>query len=520
MKKLIITATLIMTIIALFVTSCAPAPSRGDYPTTPERPAEPIPMPTSAPNYLYDGETEPFYNGENYLDIRENDTQLTEDKSMLTLSLKVDTASYSNVSRYIMKNGQQPPKDAVRTEELINYFSYDGKIDFKDSPIGVYTEVAPSPFKENKFLAFLRVKARDIDKRNLPPSNLTFLIDVSGSMDSYDKLPLLKTAFTMLVEKLTVNDRVSIVIYASGTKTLLDGVNGGDKSKILGAIDSLKAGGSTNGEQAIQRAYRLATENFISGGNNRVILATDGDFNVGISSNSELSRFISDKRDSGVYLSILGFGMGNIRDDLMETLSKDGNGNYSYIDSTSTAQKVLVDELSGNLFVVADDVKAQVEFNPENVASYRLIGYENRALSNRDFKNDAKDAGELGAGSDVVILFELELKDGESDYKYKNNGNSELVGELFELRVRYKDPGQSEGKQITAPFRASDISSGSSDLKFAGSVAAFGDLLRNSEYASVRLGDIETVARENLGYDNGGYKRDFIELLEAYKYIG
>ncbi|MCL2752451.1 MAG: DUF3520 domain-containing protein, partial [Firmicutes bacterium] len=359
-------------------------------------------------------------------------------------------------------------------------------------------------------------------------SNLTFLIDTSGSMSSHDKLPLLKESFKLLVETLDEDDIVSIVTYAGTSKIELDGVSGADKRQITKAIDSLKAGGSTAGGKGIRTAYELAEKNFISGGNNRVILATDGDFNVGVSSNAELSRLIRDKRESGVYLSILGFGMGNIRDDLMETLSKDGNGNYSYINSLRTAQKVLVDELTGNLFTVADDVKAQVEFNPANVKSYRLIGYENRVMDDRDFADDTKDAGEIGADTDVIILFEIELHNspGNPEMKYQSNPPAKpadpgapYANELFEVRIRYKDPGKSESKLIAFPVKFENVRvNGSTDLNFACSVAAFADMLRGSVYAEpLTAGKIISVAEGSLGADRGGYRADFLALVSMYR---
>ncbi|MDR1358614.1 MAG: von Willebrand factor type A domain-containing protein, partial [Coriobacteriales bacterium] len=375
-----------------------------------------------------------YSGGERYAEIEETGEQLAADRPEATFSLKVDTASYSNVTRYI-EDGMLPPPDAVRTEELMNWFSFDEPLEFSGgSPFALSTEVGPSPFDPDKRLALIRVGTREVDRSDLPPSNLVFLVDVSGSMDSYDKLPLLQDAFALLTETLDRDDRVSIVTYASGTRVALAGARGSDSRAIEDAIFSLTAGGSTAGEQGIQDAYELAEEFFIEGGNNRVILATDGDFNVGISDTGELSRFIAEKRKSEVYLSVLGFGTGNIRDDIMETLAKDGNGNYSYIDSRKTAEKVLVDELGSNLFTVADDVKAQVVFDPETVHSYRLIGYENGMLATEDFDDDRKDAGEIGAGTDVVALFEF--KPVSEDTAAERH--------LFDVRIRYKEPGESE----------------------------------------------------------------------------
>jgi len=534
MKKNTVMFTAVALLISLFVSACsspmgkeaapqAPdgsySPPPGNYPAVYPPPGEPGPS-----GGKYDA------SGESYLVIEENSRTLTDVDSTLTFSLKVDTASYSNVQRFI-ESGNLPPKDAVRTEELINYFNYDTDLRFGDDPFAIYAEVAPSPFDADKYMAFVRVKTQEIDKDDLPPSNLTFLIDTSGSMNSFDKLPLLKDSFALLVDTLGEDDIVSIVTYAGASRVVLDSVSGADKRRILSAIDSLRAGGSTAGGEGIKTAYKLAEKNFLRGGNNRVILATDGDFNVGVSSNAELSRLIKEKSDSGVYLSILGFGMGNIRDDLMETLSKDGNGNYSYINSLRTAQKVLVDELTGNLFTIADDVKAQVEFNPENVKSYRLIGYENRIMSDKDFADDTKDAGEIGAGTDVIILFEIELYNppGGVEYKYQSNttagastSDSPYADELFEVRIRYKDPGDSRSKLITLPIKLENIlSRGSHDFNFACCVAAFSDLLRDSKYAvqAASSGKIISVTEDNLGRDSGGYRADFLTLLNQYRRI-
>lgn len=466
--------------------------------------------------------------GEGYLTIDENGQNSTDDESMLTFSLKVDTAAYTNVQRYI-ESGNTPPADAVRTEELLNYFSFDGETDFTEGPFSLSAEIGPSPFDRNKKLAMIRVKTDAVDTKELPSSNLCFLIDTSGSMDSYDKLPLLKEAFALLVETLGENDRVSIVTYAGSAGVVLDGMSGENKQEILKAIHMLEPGGSTAGADGIYTAYKLAEKNFRQDGNNRVILATDGDFNVGPSDTDSLSRLVSEKRDSGVYLSILGFGTGNIRDDIMETLSKDGNGNYAYINDVGTAEKVLVEEMGTNLFTVADDVKAQVEFNPENVKSYRLIGYENRQLQNEDFEDDSKDAGEVGAGTDVVLLFELELQDGLGGEEYKYGGGSEdpdgsaatggdYSGELFEVRIRYKDPGEPESKLLAMPVFTDQVSdSMSTDLGFASSVAGFCHLLRESE----QTGDFTyeqalRLAEENLGGDSGGYRHGYVRMLRQY----
>ncbi len=447
---------------------------------------------------------------ESYLAITENPEVSVAQESTLTFSLKVDTASYSNVERYL-ESGNLPPADAVRVEEMVNYFSYDGEMAFGEHPLAVYAELGRSPYDAEKYLAFVRVKAQDIDKNELPRSNLVFLIDTSGSMESYDKLPLLKEAFTLLIETLTEDDRVSIVTYAGSSAIVLDSVPGNDYQKILNALQNLSAGGSTAGGQGILSAYKLAEKNFIEGGNNRVILATDGDFNVGVSTTSELETLVSEKRGNGVYLSILGFGTGNIRDDIMETLSKHGNGNYAYINSVHTAEKVLVDELSSNLFVIADDVKAQVEFNPENVVSYRLLGYENRQLANEDFTDDTKDAGEIGVGTDVVALFELTLR--SEGQKYGNSGG--YPDELFEVRLRYKHPGENESIPITVPVRYEDLrEANSSDFHFAAAVAGYGQLLRGSSHAGLDVNGVLALAQDSLGIDEKGYRQEFVAMVK------
>ena len=463
-------------------------------------------------------------NSEQYLSINANSFLDAAANPLLTFSLKVDTASYRNVVRYI-NSGSLPPVDAVRTEEFINYFKYDMPMPEPDGPFSLYTEVGRSLFDSSKYMAFIRVKSKDIDRENLAPSNLTFLIDTSGSMDSYDKLPLLQSAFDLLTETLTENDTVSLVTYAGASTVLLDSVSGGSKPEIENAINSLQAGGSTAGANGIITAYALAEKNFKPNGNNRVILATDGDFNVGVSSDSDLERLISDKRDTGVYLSVLGVGMGNLKDDRMETLAKNGNGNYNYIDSLSEAKKVLVDELSANLYTIADDVKAQVEFNPALVSSYRLIGYENSEMPNQDFNNDQKDAGEIGVGTDVVLMFELTLENENQGYKYQTPApqpdNGPYSDELFEVRIRYKDPGSSTSKLITQPVKTDQIyNENSSDFCFASAVAGFADILRNSQYTGdLTINGVINQAEENLGEDPDGYRREFVQIAQTYRRI-
>ena len=537
-RSLIIYLSLLL---VLMLQGCAAAP---DYAAAPQTSPPPTPVtepptdyapdvpPSFAPeisiDYDFEASKEDYFipnSDEEYLVINENRLVDTLENSLITFSLKVDTASYRNVVRYI-ESGSLPPADAVRIEEIINYFSYEQPLAPNDTPFSIYTELGPSPFSADRKLAFVRVKSQDIDIEELPPSNLTFLIDISGSMNSYDKLPLLKSAFGLLVETLGSNDTVSIVTYASGTAIALDSARGSDKKKIMDVINNLKAGGSTAGAGGIQAAYRLAEQNFIDGGNNRVILATDGDFNVGVSSVTELEKLISQKRETGVYLSVLGVGTENIKDNKMETLAKNGNGNYNYLDSVATAKKVLVDELASNLYVIADDVKAQVEFNPALVADYRLIGYENRRLANRDFADDTKDAGEIGIGTDVVLMFELTLKNADGiSLKYGGNApaedSSRYSDEFFEVRIRYKNPGESTSKLITVPVKSDRLlAKNSSDYNFAASVAAFGHLLRDSQYkGAVELKKIIEVAEGNLGADSGKLRKEFVQVLKKYQEI-
>jgi Ca-activated chloride channel family protein len=453
------------------------------------------------------------YEGEQYLDIVEQGTRFAAENPEIALSLKVDTAAYSNVARFI-EDWQLPPSDAVRTEELINYFDYEEDVALVGaSPFAVYTELGKSPFGPGKELAFIRIKTEEVDKEELPPSNLVFLIDTSGSMGSYDKLPLLQNAFSLLTDTLDENDRVSIVTYAGSSSVVLNGVRGSEKNRINAAVFDLYAGGSTAGAEGIQTAYSLARDYFIKGGNNRVILATDGDFNVCPSDTDSLAAFIGEKRDTGIYLSALGFGTGNIRDDIMETLSKEGNGNYSYIDSQQTAKKVLVNELGSNLFTVANDVKALVEFNSEAVDSYRLIGYENRTMSSEDFADDRKDAGEMGVGSDVVILFELDVTDEDAT--------------PFNVNIRYKEPGASESQLITVaadPLSAFGSASGgtfssafggnTADFGIASSVALFGDMLRHpDDVTNEQLDTAIALAKSSLGKDREGYRKEYLSML-------
>lgn len=438
-------------------------------------------------SYLYPDYYEPV-NSEEYEKAEENGFCITAVEPLSTFSADVDTASYSNVRRMIEDGYSAAMIDptAVRPEEFINYFSYDLKAPKKGDMFGVTTEVATCPWNEDHELLMVGMTTEAIDLSKAPDSNLVFLLDVSGSMDESDKLPLLQKSFKQLVNELGKHDTVSIVTYASGVNTVLEGVNGNDKDTICEAIDSLYAGGGTNGEGGIQRAYELAEANFIKGGNNRVILATDGDLNIGISNPDELEKFIEQKKESGVYLSVLGFGTGNIKDNNMERLADCGNGNYSYIDSLFEAKKVLVEEMGSTLLTIAEDVKLQVEFNPQKVNSYRLIGYENRMLSATDFNDDSKDAGEIGAGHSVVALYEIIPAGGKDEIqlKYQDNTAHEdvLYTDYATVSVRYKEPGKKESKKKSYVVEEdSFVKYPSDDFVFASLVAEFAMILSDSD---------------------------------------
>ena len=438
-------------------------------------------------SYLYPDYYEPV-NSEEYEKAEENGFCITAVEPLSTFSADVDTASYSNVRRMIEDGYSADMIDpaAVRPEEFINYFSYDLKAPKKGDMFGVTTEVATCPWNEDHELLMVGMTTEAIDLSKAPDSNLVFLLDVSGSMDESDKLPLLQKSFKKLVNELGKHDTVSIVTYASGVNTVLEGVNGNDKDTICEAIDSLYAGGGTNGEGGIQRAYELAEANYIKGGNNRVILATDGDLNIGISDPDELEKFIEQKKESGVYLSVLGFGTGNIKDNNMERLADCGNGNYSYIDSLFEAKKVLVEEMGSTLLTIAEDVKLQVEFNPQKVNSYRLIGYENRMLSATDFNDDSKDAGEIGAGHSVVALYEIIPAGGKDEIQLKYQDNTAHTDVLYTdyatVSVRYKEPGKKESKKKSYVVEEdSFVKYPSDDFVFASLVAEFAMILSDSD---------------------------------------
>lgn len=461
-----------------------------------------------------------FGNTEEYKDVKENSFLSVKEHPLSTFSIDVDTASYSNIRRMIL-DGIAIPRDAVRIEEMINYFNYNYEAPKDDVPFSIHTEASDCPWNKDAKLLLVGLQGKEIDLSNRPSSNLVFLLDVSGSMNEPDKLPLMQRAFIMLSENLNENDRISIVTYAGHDSVALEGARGDETRKITKAIESLEASGSTAGEAGIKKAYDLAKEYYIRGGNNRIILATDGDLNVGISSEGELTKLVEEKRESGVFLSVLGFGTGNLKDNKLEALADNGNGTYSYIDSILEAKKVLVEELGGTLYTIAKDVKIQIEFNPGKIKGYRLIGYENRILENRDFDDDKKDAGDIGAGHSVTALYEIieatsEYEIPESNLKYSESTytNSE---EWMNVKIRYKEPDENESKLLTFPLDSSIYRSEMPEnLSFASSVAAFGMLLKDSEYKGSGSIDmvLELLSKYDDSYDE--YKEEFEYLVRTY----
>ncbi|WP_420316781.1 YfbK domain-containing protein [Ekhidna sp.] len=463
-----------------------------------------------------------YHNTEEYATIHENGFKKVLDDALSTFSIDVDAASYSNMRRFI-NNGQLPPKDAVRIEEMINYFGYDYKNPTGKDPFSINTEVAKAPWNEKHLIAQIGLQGKKIELDNLPASNIVFLLDVSGSMSAPNKLPLLKSAFKLLVNELRPQDKVSIVVYAGAAGLVLEPTDGNDKKKIMEALDKLQAGGSTAGGAGIELAYRTAKENYVEGGNNRVVLATDGDFNVGASSNASMERLIEQKRNEGVFLTVLGFGMGNYKDSKMEILADKGNGNYAYIDNMKEAKKVLVNEFGGTMFTIAKDVKIQVEFNPAVVQAYRLIGYENRLLNDEDFNDDKKDAGELGSGHTVTALYEIIPVGVNSEFvkdidplKYQSNDQkvTSTTDELLTVKFRYKDPDGEKSKLITK-IVGNEIGRSSDNLDWSMAVAGFGMLLRDSEYKNdLNYANVLSLAKSAKGSDEFGYRAEFIELVD------
>ncbi len=464
--------------------------------------------------------------GESYAEIDENPFLDASRAPLSTFSIDVDTASYSNTRRFL-NDGQLPPRDAVRIEELVNYFTYDYPQPDGQTPFSVTAEVADCPWNARHKLVQIGLQGKRVATEDLPPANLVFLLDVSGSMNEPNKLPLVKSSLRTLASQLTARDRVAVVVYAGASGLVLPSTPGDQRGEIISAVERLQAGGSTNGGSGIQLAYRVAQENFIRGGTNRVILATDGDFNVGLTGDDELVRLIEEKRRGGVFLSVLGFGTGNLNDSMMEKLADKGNGNYAYIDTESEARKALGEQVAGTLATIAKDVKIQVEFNPRLVAGYRLIGYENRLLADKDFNDDTKDAGEIGAGHSVTALYEV-VPAGQ---KVENPGVDELkysrpaevarganASELLTVKLRYKEPegDVSRPLNVGVPDRQASYRNASDNFKFAAAVAEFGLLLRGSRYKGQSSYErAAELARAAAGADLTGRRAEFVGLIET-----
>lgn len=471
--------------------------------------------------YTYD------MNMEEYKNIEENGFKKVNENPLSTFSIDVDAASYSNMRRYLNR-GELPPADAIRTEELINYFSYNYPQPTGKDPVKITTEIGSCPWNKNHRLVRIGLKAKEIPTEKLPVSNLVFLIDVSGSMYGPQRLGLVQSSLKLLVNNLRDADRVAIVVYSGSAGERLPSTSGSDKQKIREAIDELTAGGSTAGGEGIKLAYKIAKKNFVKGGNNRIILCTDGDFNVGVSSNEGLENLIEQERKSGVYLTVLGYGMGNYKDSKMQILAEKGNGNHAYIDNLQEANRVLVNEFGATMHTVAKDVKLQIEFNPSQVQAYRLIGYESRLLKDEDFNNDAKDAGEMGAGHTITAFYEVVPAGVESnfvnkvdDLKYQKKVKPALQPatgskELLTVKLRYKAPDEDVSKKLELPLVDSKGNNVSSDFRFAAAVAMFGQLLRDSDFkGDATYAQVIAMAKTALDNDERGYRREFLRLVET-----
>ncbi len=465
------------------------------------------------------------FNTEEYASISENSFRNVKDAPLSTFSIDVDAASYSNMRRFL-KQGQLPPAGAVRIEEMINYFHYDYPQPKDEHPFSIHTEMADCSWSNQHKLVMIGLQGKKIPVENLPASNLVFLIDVSGSMMDENKLPLVKSSLKLLVEQLREMDRVAIVVYAGNAGLVLPSVSGWQKQKIRDAIDALEAGGSTAGGAGIQLAYKVARENFVQNGNNRIILCSDGDFNVGISSQAALEKLIEKERASGVFLTVLGYGMGNYKDNKMQQLADKGNGNHAYIDNENEAKKVLVTEFGGTLFNIAKDVKLQIEFNPAKVQAYRLVGYENRVLNNEDFNNDKKDAGDLGSGHTVTALYEIIPVGVKSSfiknidtlkYQYKNTPRQTVQNqEIMTIKFRYKPNDSNKSKLIEHIVDDKYIQFGntSANFRFASAVAEFGMLLTGSSFKQeANFANVKSIASAAIASDKEGYRKEFIELI-------
>jgi len=461
------------------------------------------------------------HNTEDYNKINENKFLSAKTNPLSTFSVDVDRASYSNCRRFLNMS-QLPPTDAIRIEEFVNYFDYSYKQPTDDLPFAVHLDLANCLWKDGRYLLRIAIKGKEVEVKNLPASNIVFLIDCSGSMSAENKLPLLQKSFEVLLEKLRPQDKVAIVAYAGAAGLVLPSTPCTDKEKISKALNSINSGGSTAGGEGILLAYKIAKENFIQNGNNRIILATDGDFNVGVSSDSELERLIEDKRKEGVFLTVLGFGMGNYKDNKMEILADKGNGNYAYIDNILEAQKILGKEIWGTIYTIAKDVKIQIEFNPSFVKAYRLIGYENRLLSKEDFDDDAKDAGDIGSGHTVTAFYEI--IQASSNEKFNDSDNLEYQTSttvksenLMTFKLRYKTPNENTSKLIEKRVKESDLKKDviDEDFKFAAAVAEFGMLLRKSEFKGNSTYDgVIALAKNSFSKDDDGTKADFLRLVK------
>ena len=464
-------------------------------------------------------------NAENYGDIVENSVELVSDEPISTFSIDVDTTSYANVRRMIMQEGRLPPRDAVRIEEFINYFDYDYDPPATSAiPFAAHVEIAPAPWTEGRHLLRIGIKGYEPEREARPPANLVFLVDVSGSMQSPNKLPLVKRSLAMLTRELNADDRIALVVYAGAAGVVLESTPGDQTRKITGALELLEAGGSTHGSAGLSLAYEVAQENFIEDGINRVLIASDGDMNVGVTGD-ELIDVISAKRRSGIALTTLGFGGGNYNDYLMEQMADVGDGNSAYIDSLLEARRVLVHAMNSTLLTIAADVKIQIEFNPQAVREYRLIGYSNRLLATEDFLNDQVDAGEIGAGHTVTALYEIALADSDSrfieDRRYSQQGTpaDNFSGELAYLRIRYKHPGENQSIEWAEPietrFVQEDFAEASADFRFAAAVAGFGQHLASSKYSgNWKLADIRQMANQARGMDDHGLRSEFSSMID------
>lgn len=488
-------------------------------------PSVPVTRKVQVYNNQYYKYREENMNTEDYDAIIENRFLAVKENPLSTFSIDVDAASYSNVRRYL-SNGQLPPTGAVRTEELINYFHYEYPQPQGNAPFALHTEISEAPWNKAHRLVLLSLQGKKVSAENIPASNLVFLIDVSGSMEDENKLPLVKQSMKLLTDQLREKDKVAIVVYAGAAGMVLPSTSGGNPQTIKNAIEGLIASGSTAGGEGIKLAYKIARQNFIRGGNNRVILCTDGDFNVGMSSDAAMEKLIEQERESGVFLTVLGYGMGNYKDNKMQKMANKGNGNHAYIDNLSEAKKVLVNEFGGTLFTIAQDVKLQVEFNPERVQAYRLIGYENRMLNKEDFNNDKKDAGEMGSGHTVTALYEIIPAGIKSDFieytdplKYqpeKNTVRSNHTDELMTVKARYKEPNGEKSKLEVYPVidHHTPIARTSENFRFAAAVAEFGMLLIQSEFIQQSsYNSVLELAKPALGRDAEGYWKEFLELV-------